>query len=63
MLRIFKNIVANKIYVLAIQYTTTEISHILQGLEATTYYSVSVLAVLKDTGVTDVSEMDFKTGK
>jgi len=47
----------------AIQYTTTEISHVLQGLDATTYYSVSVLAVLKDTGVTDVSEIEFKTGK
>ena len=27
-----------------------------------TNYTVSVLAVLKDTGVTDVSEVTFETG-
>ena len=44
-------------------YVTRDIHHILQGLKKLSTYVVQVSAVLDDGGETDVSEVEFETGK
>ena len=47
----------------AVSYVTRDIHHILQGLKKLSTYVVQVSAVLDDGGETDVSEVEFETGK
>jgi len=46
-----------------VSYVTRDIHHILQGLKKLSTYVVQVSAVLDDGGETDVSEVEFETGK
>ena len=44
-------------------YVTSDIHHVLQGLTKLTTYIVHVSATLDDGGETDISEIEFETGK
>ena len=50
-------------FISAVSYVTRDIHHILQGLKKLSTYVVQVSAVLDDGGETDVSEVEFETGK
>lgn len=49
--------------ILDVMYVTSDIHHVLQGLTKLTTYIVHVSATLEDGGETDISEIEFETGK